>query len=502
MRHRHRRSRIVERLPWSDRLIEAGTLALLIFTPLAYGTVEPWSEAIAELAILGLGAVWLLAMLRQWELRVDLPPGWLPALLFLVLVAIQGLALPSLLVQLLSPDTAALTRAAWAFTGGEARTMALSLDAETTGRMALKLLALALLFLVIYNTYRTHAQIRRVIWVMISMGTLIAILGIAQRMTWNGRLYWIGPLAPHASAFGPFVNNTHFAGLIVVIVPMALALALAGRRQRDRHRRRRDWRARLRAWNSRVGGPTSLIPWLVLLMGGAGLVSGSRGGVVALLTALLVMIGLGSLSSWGVGRARRVALATGLIVLAGIWIGGDILYGTIEGLAEEISQPGLSLRLHIWADALHLWQRFPVFGTGLGTFGEVFPLVRTLPAPVTFSHAESDWLQLFIDTGTVGLVLVLLSFGMVARALLRRYQNADSRSAGAFALGGLVALAGAAVQGIANFNLPVMSNFVYLALAVALPLRATGMAGVVSPHEAEIPAATVTRTTNQEHVVS
>jgi hypothetical protein len=96
----------------------------------------------------------------------------------------------------------------------------------------------------------------------------------------------------------------------------------------------------------------------------------------------------------------------------------------------------------------------------------------------------------------------LLSFGMVARALLRRYQNADSRSAGAFALGGLVALAGAAVQGIANFNLPVMSNFVYLALAVALPLRATGMAGVVSPHEAEIPAATVTRTTNQEHVVS
>jgi uncharacterized membrane protein len=489
-------------LPWSDRLIEAGTLALLIFTPLAYGTVEPWSEAIAELAILGLCVIWLLAMLRHWELRVDLPPGWLPALLFLVLAAIQGLALPSLLVQLLSPGTATLSRAAWAFTGGEASTMALSLDAETTWRMALKLLALALLFLVIYNTYRTHAQVRRAIWVMIGMGTLIALLGIAQRMTWNGRLYWMGPLAPHASAFGPFVNNTHFAGLIVVIVPMALALALAGRRNRDRHGHRRDWRARLRAWNSRVGGPTSLIPWLVLLMGGAGLVSGSRGGVVALLTALLVMIGLGSLGSRGVGRAWRVAFATGLIVLGGIWIGGDILYGTIEGLAEEISRPGISLRLHIWADALHLWRRFPVFGTGLGTFGEVFPLVRTLPAPVTFTHAESDWVQLLIDTGTVGLVLIGLSFGMVARAFLRRYQDADSRWAWAFALGGLVALAGAVLQGIANFNLPVMSNFIYLVVAVALPLRAVGMTGVISPQDAGISGVAASRSRNREHVFS
>jgi hypothetical protein len=53
---------------------------------------------------------------------------------------------------------------------------------------------------------------------------------------------------------------------------------------------------------------------------------------------------------------------------------------------------------------------------------------------------------------------------------------ADSRWTRAFALAGLVALVGAMVQGIANFNLAVMSNFVYLALAVALSLRACGMA--------------------------
>jgi O-antigen ligase len=500
MRHRHRRGRNAERLPWSDRLIEAETLALLIFTPLAYGTVEPWSEAIAELVILSMGVVWLLAMLWQWELRIERPPGWLPALLFLGLVVVQSLLLPSWLVRVISPGAAALAREAWAFTGGGAGTMPLSLHSNASWRMALKFLALALFFLVIYNTYRTRSQVRRAVWVMIAMGTVIALFGIAQRMTWNGRFYWIGPQAPTASAFGPFVNRTHFAALMVVIVPMALALALTGRRDPERRRHRRDWREQLRAWNSREAGPTSLIPWVVLLMGGAALVSGSRGGVVALLAALLVMVGLGARGSWGAKRARQIALATGLIVLTAIWIGSDILYGTIDRLAEEISQPETSSRLLIWADALRLWQRFPVFGTGLGSFGAVFPLVRTLPAPVTYTHAESDWLQLLIDTGSLGLLLALLSVGMMVLALLRRYQGADSRWTRAFALGGLVALAGTGVQGIANFNLPVMSNFVYLALAVALPLRAAGMAGVAIGREAGSPAGAVARSTNQEHV--
>jgi uncharacterized membrane protein len=475
--HRRSRTREHESLPWSDRLIEAGTLALLIFTPLAYGTVEPWSEAIAELVILGLGVVWLLSMLRQWELRIELPPGWLPALLFLGLIVIQSLPLPSLLVSLVSPTAVALTREAWEFTGGAAGVMPLSMDPYATWRMTLKFLALALFFLVVYNSYRTHAQVKRAVWVMISMGTLLALFGIAQRMTWNGRLYWLGPEAPHGSAFGPFVNRTHFAGLMVVIVPMALALVLAGRRNHERHRHRRDWREQLRAWNSREAGPVSLIPWLIFLMGGAALVSGSRGGVVALLTALLIMVGLGSHGSWGARRAGRIILTTGLIVLTGIWIGGDILYGTIERLAEEVSQAEMSPRLHIWADAIQVWRQFPAIGSGLTTFGIVFPLGRTIPAPVTYTHAESDWVQLLVDTGAVGLFVALLSIGVTVLALMRRYQAADSRWMRAFALAGMVALAGAVVQGIANFNLLVMSNFAYLALAVALSMRAASMGG-------------------------
>ena len=54
----------------------------------------------------------------------------------------------------------------------------------------------------------------------------------------------------------------------------------------------------------------------------------------------------------------------------------------------------------------------------------------------------------------------------------------ESRWARALALAGLVALGGTVVQGIANYNLPVMSNLIYVALAVALATRCGGGTGL------------------------
>jgi O-antigen ligase len=437
---------------WPDRLIEAGALFLLVFTPLAYGTVEPWSEAIAELTVLAMAVTYVLGTLSNWELRVELPPGWLPTALFLGLVTYQALA----------PH---------------------SLDPHATWREALKLLAVGAFFLVCYNTYRTRAQAQRAVWTMIATGTLVAVFGIVQRVTWNRHLYWIGPEITGGAAFGPFVNRAHFAGLMVIVLPVALALVVARSRGastssgRRRHRTR-TWRDRLREWNSREADGASLIPFLVLVMGGAALVSGSRGGVVALLAALLAMIAgsLGLERTWR-GRAARLALVTVLVVLAGAWIGGDIVSGTVERLADELGRPEESIRARLWADALGLWRDAPVLGTGLATFGVAFPPFRTIRAPVIFSHAESDWVQLLTDTGVAGVGLALAAVASLGLALLRRLRHTESRFSRVLALAGLVALGGAVVQGIANYNLLIMSNFIYLALVLVLAARSMAAGG-------------------------
>ena len=308
---------------WPQRLIEAGALFLLVFSPLAYGAVQPWSEAVVELVVLAMAVAYIIGTLRDWELRVELPPGWLPAMLLLLLVVLQALV------------------PGW------------SVDPHATWRATLKLLAVAAFYLVCWNTYRTHGQAQRAIWTMIIMGTLLAVFGIVQRMTWNGHLYWIGREAP-GSAFGPFVNRTHFAGLMVIVVPLALAFVLASQ-QRERRRIRRwrlSWRDRLREWNSQSANATNLVGFLILVMGGAALISGSRGGMLALLAALAAML-LGSLTgerSWS-GRAARLGFMMLLVVLAGVWMSSEVVYGTIERLAEELGRPDESWRVRVWSDA-------------------------------------------------------------------------------------------------------------------------------------------------------
>lgn len=453
---------------WHGRAIEAGALFLLVFTPLAFGTVQRWSEGIAELVVLGMAVAWVLAMLRRRELRVELPPGWVPAMLFLALVLLQAMPLPSNLVGLVSPWSVRLHQTALAYTGTAVDLAPLSLAPHATWREAIKLLSVAALLLVLFNTLRTRGQLQRIVWMMIVMGTVLSVFGLVQRLTWNGQFYWIGPRAPHPSAFGPFENRTHFAALMVIVVPTALAKVLAARRDPGRRRLVRGWTYTLRRWNSPEAGPTGLVAVLTLLMGGTALVSGSRGGMVALLAGLLTMIGLGRSITW---RARELAVAAALLILAGMLVGGDILYGTVGRLVEEISRPRESTRVRIWADALDLWRGAPALGTGLATFGAAFPSVRTIEGPGVFASAESDWIQLLTDTGAGGFLLALAAVGALARRLHRRSQYAESLGARTFALAALAGLVGTVVQGIGNFNLFVMSNWVYFVMVLVPGLR-------------------------------
>jgi O-antigen ligase len=207
-------------------------------------------------------------------------------------------------------------------------------------------------------------------------------------------------------------------------------------------------------------------------MAGAALVSGSRGGMIALLVSVLAIVGLGLRTRSRAWRLAGVAAALALVTLAGAWIGGEVLYGTAERLAEEVEDYGESPRLRIWSDALALWQAAPVVGTGLGTFEWAFARVRTLPGPKVYTHAESDWVQLATDTGAVGLILALVAVGSVGAALARQCRPARRGWTSHLAAGGAVALGSAVVQALPNHNLPVTSNLVYLALAVAVALRA------------------------------
>ena len=439
------------------RASHRGRRALLaVFTPLAYGTVEPWSEAVAELVVLAMALVYLIGQgLRDWEIRFELPLGWLPAVLFLGLIAFQAIA-------------------------------PMSVDPHTTRREALRLLTIAAFFLICWNTYRTRAQVMRAVWTMIAMGTVLAIFGIVQRVTWNGHLYWIGPEITNGSPFGPFVNRAHFAGLMVVVVPMALAPCWPGGRGGSRCAagadlarqgpglgRRGGERGQPRALPRARHGRCRAREWLALAVcSPAGRAAGHGRWSVA------------SGHSW-VGRTVRVGLSR-CCHRVGRRLDRRATCSMGPSSASAPSSAATeSPRL------VDLGQRHVALVRGPRAGHRPGYLRCRLPARPDHRggrhvHACGERLvQLLTDTGMLGLALALAALVSVSFMLLQRLRRRRAGRGGCSLWRGWWCWSGLPCRAWEITTLLVMSNFIYLALAVVL---------AVNGHDAPVTALSLTIT--------
>ena len=85
---------------------------------------------------------------------------------------------------------------------------------------------------------------------LVALGVLVAVVGLAQKATFNGKLLWFWePMFYATNSFGPFVNRNHFAGWMLLALMVSIGY-LFGRLS---HEASRDssWREQL-LW---VGSP-------------------------------------------------------------------------------------------------------------------------------------------------------------------------------------------------------------------------------------------------------
>ena len=93
-----------------DKIISTGLLALAVFTALAHGTVEPWSELIFVLSVALLCLLWAIKAINDKRLSLFIPANLWP---------LAGLILLGLAQSLM-------------FQTGTGSTASLSLDVEAT----------------------------------------------------------------------------------------------------------------------------------------------------------------------------------------------------------------------------------------------------------------------------------------------------------------------------------------------------------------------------------
>ena len=142
------------------------------------------------------------------------------------------------------------------------------------------------------------------------------------------------------------------------------------------------------------------------LMGIALLLSGSRGGLVALLAEIFFLIILTTKMKGAGQMALKVGLSVALlatIIIGSMLIGGE---SSLTRFAETAASADISTnRTHIWNVTLSVIKNNPLFGAGLGAFPQVYTSFDTLNGMERVEQAHNDYLQILADAGIVGLII-------------------------------------------------------------------------------------------------
>jgi len=266
----------------------------------------------------------------------------------------------------------------------------------------------------------------------LAFGCAEAIFGVAQHVIRGEDNY----------AVGTFTNHSLFAGLIELLLPLAITWAVSQRRL------------------------VACLPAALLFA--ALLHSFSRMGLFASIVAISAMV---------LARTRRPVLsgaaAIGLIALTFLVAPS----GLHERFLRISSYKGFRNDAHLqrWRDTLRLIAERPLFGSGAGTYEIAFAPHNTSTLPQYADHADNDYLQLMAETGIIGTVATLM---LLAFALRRSLMAASWNLAALGCAGSIFAIL---THSVFEFQMYVPANVLTLAwiCGVACGIRPFGCSSTV-----------------------
>jgi len=478
---------IAERTPVVDLAIEVVMVLMLAFAPFAFGGVDAWAEEVV-IALAALAAV--VFAVRLWACP-RLPRAWVyvPVGLFIALAVFQLLPLPAGVLRVISPRTVALradllaARAAGPAGGGWA---ALSMYPEATRHDLRLLLAAAAVFAIAMNVYARPAPLKRLLVAVAVIGAAMAALTLAQDASGTDRIYWSIEGVLETARAGSFVHYNSFSQFMNMTSGAALALLLLALRQVLEAPKGRSGGS-AGAMGRRLGPRQwrAVIGWGMVVVASAAAVvfSLSRGGTLSLLIALgatAVAMAASRRFSRGVWA---VIISVGLVFAIAVYFGVDVVFDRLTTVLHFTkSYDG---RWVMVKNILGNWRRFPVLGSGLGTHEYVYPMIdRSLDASIA-THAENEYLQVFEETGVVGLAIALAFIAGILASYWRAVRAGTARSTPiALGLGcGLIAIL---IHSFSDFGQHLPANAMLTAVWCAVMWN-LGRSG--QPAEAHAPGA-------------
>jgi O-antigen ligase len=197
----------------------------------------------------------------------------------------------------------------------------------------------------------------------------------------------------------------------------------------------------------------------------------SRAGVLIYIAVLVFIISLSRLKDNFKSKTKTLCLWAFLILSSLIFIAES--KAIINRLSTLFHKNAFVVFGHgySWLDILGIWRDFPLFGTGLGTFGNISSMYKTNPAQSLFIYAHNDCLQLLSEVGLLGFISVSLFFVLYFNSVLRMWLRRHDSYTVCLALGGMASVLGMLLYSLLDFNLHIPANAMLFFLIMGLVYR-------------------------------
>jgi O-antigen ligase len=318
-----------------------------------------------------------------------------------------------------------------------------------------------MLVFVATQTLRRSSQFELMARLFTAYGAIVASFAVLEGLAPNGKLYWLWTVEHGGSIYGPYVNHNHYAGLMEMLTPFPMVLAAT----------------RFTGGNRKI-----VAAGIAALMAASIFLSGSRGGMVAF-ASQVVVLGVLLLRKREAGWKQPLMLGAFLavVIIFLVWMGGNEVTRRLLSIHSEARQEITGgTRLTIDRDCLRMWLQKPFLGWGLGTFPIVYPEFRSFYTTFFVNQAHNDYLQLLVETGLAGFAIAIWFLVLVFREAVRKLKNLTKSdgaetASGALTLAALLGCTGILVHSLFDFNLQIPANdalfYVLCAIAAAPPLQ-------------------------------
>src|SRR5262249_1248651 len=152
-----------------NSIIAFGLVGALVFSALAFGSVEAWAMAVLESIAVVLIGLWITKSIKEREGRGSFPIHLLP---------VAGLVCLGLIQSISITTRWGVRKSIW-------------MDGEVSRVAVISIFSLLMLSLAAANFLAGKQRLRYMATFLAFYGLALAVFGLIQSFTWDGAFYWL-----------------------------------------------------------------------------------------------------------------------------------------------------------------------------------------------------------------------------------------------------------------------------------------------------------------------